>query len=287
MIRQAWARAALGAIVMAIALGTASALGSALDAAPTVIARLIPALLCASIAVLLVKLLHRGSMTSLGLTGGIGPFLLGIAVTGGSAALLFGLATIADWLAWGPFDLPAVLLFLLTNGVVALLLEALPEELTLRGYTWTALRSSHSGTVAALGTTGLFLLVPGGASVVQAGVGALAGSPAPSPGLAPPGEDPASYLFLLTVFGLTLVAARAATGSLWTSIATHLTFLTVNRLTLYGDQRGAGWSVELVQPDAILLVPAYLLLTALIYRFAIRRTARYFFRTSTGSRSIA
>ena len=60
----------------------------------------------------------------------------------------------------------------------------------------------------------------------------LIGVASPTPSLAPPGEDPVGYLILLTVFGFTLIAARTATGSLYAASATHLTFLTVNRLTL-------------------------------------------------------
>jgi membrane protease YdiL (CAAX protease family) len=92
------------------------------------------------------------------------------------------------------------------------------------------------------------------------------------PWLAPPGEDPVSYLVLLTVFGFTLIGARNATGSLWTSIGTHLTFLSVNRLTLYGEERDAGWSMHLETPDAVLLIPAYLLTATIAFRVTKRFT---------------
>ncbi|CAM5529089.1 hypothetical protein SANTM175S_08975 [Streptomyces antimycoticus] len=76
------------------------------------------------------------------------------------------------------------------------------------------------------------------------------------------------------MFGLTLVAARTAVSRapLWAAIGTHLTFLTVNRIVLEGDRRGAGWHTEQTTPDAVLLVPAYLLLAAA--GFAVCPTGR-------------
>ncbi|MEU4390298.1 CPBP family glutamic-type intramembrane protease [Kribbella sp. NPDC023855] len=259
-----WLRAGFGALAMAIALGTASAASDALSGTPIWLDRLLPALLCTAIAVLLIRPWRR--RRELGLVGGWRPFARGVAVTGGSATVLLGAGTAAGWIDWGPFDLGGVLLFILTNAVIAVLLEAFPEELTLRGHTYSALRDGHRPWISAVGTTFLFLLVPGAASVIQALLSGLIGVSAPSPGLAPPGEDPIGYLILLTFFSFTLVAARTSTGSLYASIATHLTFLTVNRLTLLGNDRDSGWSAELTAPDAILLIPGYLLLTAIIYR---------------------
>lgn len=261
-----WLRAAFGTLVMALALGTAGTASTALSGTPTWLARLLPALLCATVAVLLIRPWRRRS--ELGLTGGLRPFLVGMAVTGGSATVMLGGGTALGWIDWGPFDLGSVLVFLVTNGVIALLLEAFPEELTLRGHTYSALRTTHRPWIAAVGTTLLFLLAPGLASVVQALLSRLIGISAPAPGLAPPGEDPVSYFFLLTVFGFTLIAARTSTGSLYAGIATHLTFLTVNRLTLFGADRDSGWSASLTTPDAILLIPGYLLLAAIIFRVA-------------------
>ncbi|GAA0593297.1 type II CAAX endopeptidase family protein [Kutzneria viridogrisea] len=270
-------RAVVGAGVVALALGAGTGIGTAVTDALGITgfgARLLPALLCSSIAVPLVLVLrvrwdHR-SLTGIGLTGpreSMAALLLGVVVTGGSAAAVLGAGTTIGWVRWGPLDLTALLAFVLTNGVIALLLEALPEEVTLRGYAWTSLRERHRAVLATLLTTALFLAIPGAASVVSAAVTAVLGG-GPSPiGIAPAGEDPFSYLVLLTVFGLTLVAARTATSSasLWTCVGTHLTFLTINRVTLFGQQRGAGWSAEFTTPDAVLLIPAYLIVAALTY----------------------
>ncbi|MGQ0841957.1 CPBP family glutamic-type intramembrane protease [Actinokineospora sp.] len=189
-------------------------------------------------------------------------------MTLGSAAAVFAAGTAAGLLRWTTPDLAALAAFVLVNGLTAVRLEALPEELALRGYAWTALRERHRAAVATLVTTALFLLVPGGSMVVHAAI-------TPSPiGFVPRGEDPLSYLILLVVFGLTLIAARTATASasLWTSVGTHLTVLTVNRIALFGDERGAGWSAE-AGPEAVLLVPVYLCVAALAF-LVIRRGSR-------------
>ncbi len=267
-----WLRAAFGAFAMALALGTAGAASAALSGTPTWLERLLPALLCTAIAIALIRPWRRRSQ--IGLTGGARPFLIGVAVTGGSAVVMLGGGTALGWIEWGPLDLGAVLLFLFTNAVIAALLEAFPEELTLRGHTYSALRATHRPGLAALGTTFLFLLVPGFATVIQSLLSRLIGVSSPAPSIAPPGEDPVGYFILLSVFGLTLIAARTSTGSLYAAMATHLTFLTVNRLTLLGDDRDSGWSAELTSPDAILLIPGYLLLAAIIYRFALPARGR-------------
>ncbi|MGH3846835.1 MAG: CPBP family glutamic-type intramembrane protease [Pseudonocardiaceae bacterium] len=270
-------RALLGASAMAVALGASTALGTAvtrqLDVTGTA-AKLVPAVLCSAIAVAIVLTLRvrwdRRPLAGIGLTGprtSIGAFLLGVTVTLGSATVVLAAATVVGWLHWTSVDGPRLLLFVLVSGVISLLFEALPEELTLRGYTWTSLRERHRAAIATVVTTALFLAVPAASTLVHAGIStALGGTPSPI-GIAPPGEDPLSYLILLLMFGLTLIAARTATASwsVWTCIGTHLTFLTVNRVTLFGQQRGAGWSAEPTTPDAILLIPAYLGVTTLAY----------------------
>lgn len=274
--RSAWGQAIAGAAIMAVALGASTGIGSAIGTLDGWGERLIPAVLCTVIAVVGVRLAIGWPRDRLGLGGGLGEstraFLLGVVVTGGSAALLFALATVAGWVSWGRLDVSALLFYLAMNALVAVLLEAFPEELTLRGMTWSALRRQYGGLAAALGTTALFLFVSAGSSVVHKGVTSVLGSSS-AIGWAPAGEDPFEYFFLLTIFGLTLVAARTATASksLWTGIGTHLTFLTINRITLYGEERDAGWSADFVNADAVLIIPGYLILAALAYLAIARR----------------
>ncbi|MEV5539953.1 CPBP family glutamic-type intramembrane protease [Saccharopolyspora shandongensis] len=270
-------RAVLGPIAMAFALGVATAVAPATGDDGFAV-RLLPAVLTSLIAVPVVVLLwrRRGGLRGLGLTAGLRGlrgFLLGCVVTAGSAALVFGAGTAAGWLRWAALDLGSLVVFLITNAIVAFLLEALPEELTLRGHAWCTLRSRFGRWAAAVGTTAMFLVVPAASSLVAAGVAVLGGGSPGAIGWAPAGEDPVSYLILLTVFGVALIAARGATGSLWTSVATHLTFLSVQRIVLDGERRDAGWSAEMTTPDALLLVPAYLLLAAVVF-LGVRRLAR-------------
>ncbi|MEV7197267.1 hypothetical protein AB0N81_36490 [Streptomyces sp. NPDC093510] len=277
-------RALGGGLVMAVALGAGTAVGPVLADAVGVsgfVVRLIPAALVSAVAVPLVVFALRrrgGSLRDIGFGGpgeSLRALLVGAGVTVGAAALVLGAGTAAGLLSWSRPDLPELAGFLVTNGVVALLLEALPEETTLRGHTWTALRGRFGALVSALGTTAVFLVVPGLSTVVEAGVAPLVGGEAGPVGLAPGGQAPVDYLILLTVFGLMLVAARTAVrrAPLCAAIGAHLAFLTVNRVVFEGDERGAGWSVALSSPDVELLVPVYLLVA--MAGFAVwRRVAK-------------
>lgn len=285
-------RAVIGAAVMALALGVGAGVGNAVTERLNqtgFVSRLLPALLCSVIAVPIVLALRRRwdhrCLAGIGLTGpgeSTRAFLLGVGVTLGSAAAVLGAGTAAGWLRWNDFDPAVLVVFVLANGLVALLLEALPEELTLRGYVWTSLRERHRASVATLLTTALFLLVTGASTVVYSAVTAALGGQPPPISIAPAGEEPVSYLVLLTIFGLTLVAARTATSSasLWTCIGTHLAVLTVNRVVLFGEETAAGWSAQLTAPDAILLIPAYLVLAMLIYSGLTRLRTRHGMRAA-------
>ncbi|NIJ11251.1 membrane protease YdiL (CAAX protease family) [Saccharomonospora amisosensis] len=267
-------RATFAAVAMAVGLGTAGAVGDVVHTRLGIdgfALRLSVALTCFVITVPLVVLLRtrvdRRSLAGLGLgtRHAVRAFASGVLITVAAAATTFAVGTGLGWLHWGAVEWPTLVTFLLANTLVALLLEAVPEELAFRGYGYRTLNARLRKWTASLATTGLFLLTPAAASAVQALVNSLLGGPVRPLTFAPPGEDPVSYAILLAVFGFTLLVARIATGSLWTCVALHLTFLTVNRMTLLGDARNAGWSAQLNTPDAVLLVPAYLLLTALAF----------------------
>ncbi|KUL37898.1 hypothetical protein ADL22_19870 [Streptomyces sp. NRRL F-4489] len=280
---RACGRALAGGAVMACALGAGNAAGPALArllGARGYLAELLPAALVTLLAVPAVLALRRAAPPAPAL--GLGPrhgalpgLLRGLGTTAGCAALVLGAGTAAGWVHWSALDPPALLGFLLRNAPVALLLEALPEETTLRGHTWTALSARFGGAATALGTTLVFLLVPAAAAVVQTVLAPLLGGPPPS-GLTPAGGDPIGYLVLLTVFGLTLVAARTAPGTapLWTAIGTHLGFLSVNRVVFQGLARDAGWSAAIAPAHAAVLELAWLAATAAAFT-ALRRTARH------------
>ncbi|MGW0903134.1 CPBP family glutamic-type intramembrane protease [Streptomyces sp. NPDC002853] len=266
-------RAVAGGVIMALALGSGMALGAPLADAVNAsgrVAQLVAALPVSSVAAVLVGVVLRRSRrtwTSLGFgetAASVRALLTGVGITAGCAALVLGAGTAVGLLSWTRPDLSDLATFVAVNGLVAFLLEALPEEITLRGLTWTSLREHRSATAAALGTTLVFLAVPGAASMVAAAIRWLAGSEPLPVRIAPPGQRTADYLILLFLFGLTLVAARTAlrAAPLWAAIGTHLTFLTVNRITLEGQDRNAGWSAGQAGSDAILLIPLYLLVAA-------------------------
>ncbi|MFI1303102.1 hypothetical protein [Streptomyces sioyaensis] len=273
---RAWGRALLGGAAMAGALGAGNALGEALArtvGAEGYLRQLVPAVLVSTLAVPLVLLWWAGRRAGLRPLG-LGPlssapraFLRGVAVTGSCAVVVLGAGTALGWVLWSEPDPAALATFLARNAVVAVLLEALPEETTLRGHAWASLRDRFGGVLSALGTTAVFLLVPAASTVVQAGVSRAVGGAAPPMGLAPGGQDPVAYLVLLGVFGLTLVAARTAPGPapLWTAIGTHVAFLSVNRVLFEGAARGAGWSAEVGPAHAAVLDLGYLAVTATVF----------------------
>ncbi|MFB9902541.1 CPBP family glutamic-type intramembrane protease [Allokutzneria oryzae] len=262
-------RALLGTTVFAIALGVAGGSGAN---------KLVAALLCGGIAVPLIIVLcgrvDRRPLSDLDLRWSARAFSLGFLVTASSATVTIGSATALGWLRWGPLDLPALLGFLGANAVIAFALEALPEELAFRGYVFQNLRERHKQRWAMAFTTAMFMAAPGLSTVVTAGVAALLGKESPPPSIAPVGEEPISYLLLLGLFGYTLLVARTTTGSLWTNIALHLTFLSANRIVL---GRATGAPVEIVAPEALLAVPAYLLITVATFKVIAR------YRSSTTS----
>ncbi|MGX1854235.1 hypothetical protein OIU91_39395 [Streptomyces sp. NBC_01456] len=273
---RAWGRALLGGAVMAGALGAGNALGGALVrtvGAEGYLRQLLPAVLVSALAVPVVLLLRAGRPAGRRPLG-LGPpssaprgFLRGLAVTVSCAVAVLGAGTALGWVRWSEPDPAALTSFLAGNAVVAVLLEALPEEVTLRGLAWVSLRDRFGGVLSALGTTAVFLLVPAASTVVQAGVSRAVGVAAPPVGLAPAGQDPVAYAVLLFVFGLTLVAARTAPGPapLWAAIGTHVVFLSVNRVVFEGAARGTGWSAEVGADHSAVLVLGYLAATAMIF----------------------
>jgi membrane protease YdiL (CAAX protease family) len=273
-------RALLGTGVMALALGTAGAVGQAASSrfglAGTLRQALI-AVVCVSIAVPLIVLLRRGvdrrPMSGLGLRRPA-YVALGVAVTGGSAAAMFALGTAAGWLEWASVDPARLVEFVILNTAIAFVLEALPEELVFRGYVYGTLNRALRRWTAFIATIALFTFAGAGSSVVQSVVGTLLGEDVPGPGFAPPGEDPIAYAVLYPIFGAALLVARITTGSLWTSIGLHLMYLTAVRIAFDGDRRDAGWSAEQATPDALLLVPAFLLLTILLFLGGARLLGR-------------
>lgn len=280
----ALARAVLGAAVMGVGLGVAVALGIAaadLWGLDGFLARLVPALLVTALVVptilFLRRRMDRRPLRGIGL---VGPFTavrtagLGFGVVLVAALVVLGGATAAGWVTWGAVDPGDLLLFLVTNTLIALLYEAVPEEISLRGYVLTTLRSRYARWVAIVVTTALFVAAASTSVVVGAGLTRLLGVEPIPWGAVPAGEDPVSYVVLLAVFGLMLAFARDAsrTASVWTCVGAHLAFLTVNRVVL--SAAGTGVEVVLASPDVLLLVPVYVGLAIVAFAVLGGRASR-------------
>lgn len=265
-------RAIAGTCVMAVALGVAGAVAQAVHSQlglGGVGRQALAAVICLAVAVASIVLLRtrvdRLPLADLGFGGGARACALGAAVTAGCAALVLGAGSWAGWLTWGEVEPAKLVRFLVVNAVIACALEAFPEELVFRGYVFTSLDGVWRRWTAFLATVVLFTVAGGASSVVYAGVGTLLGEEVPAPGFAPAGEDPLVYAVLYPVFGAVLLIARITTGSLWTSVALHLTYLSVVRITIDGTARDAGWSADPATPDALLLVPVFLLLSGAVF----------------------
>ncbi|WP_051342477.1 CPBP family intramembrane glutamic endopeptidase [Pseudonocardia spinosispora] len=263
--RRAFARAALGVLVFAVASGvahTAGVAGSEHFGLTGITAKAIPAVTLFMIAVPLVLSLRgkwdRRPVGEMGLrrpaTAGYG-----FIVVGTSAGLVLGVGAAAGTLRVDSVDRWSLASFLLVNTVLALLLEAVPEELTLRGYTFSALADRWRPRLAGAGTTALFVIAPSIGIAVGAGLDLLIWGHAEPVTFAPGGQDPAAYAVLLAVFGAMLVTARIACGSVWVCVAAHLTFLTVNRIFIAPAGFDTGVDVHLAPGGSEVMVVGYLL----------------------------
>jgi len=114
-----------------------------------------------------------------------------------------------------------LLVAVLGNLFIALLYEALPEELSLRGLVYSGLRTRLPVLLAYIGQMMLFVLVPIVVVSLQRLIGITQG-----------GTITVEYVILLMCFGLALQLWRSLTGSLWASIGFHLAYLEISRFVI-------------------------------------------------------
>ncbi|MBM7387688.1 hypothetical protein JOE37_000682 [Clavibacter michiganensis] len=286
---QPWIRAVavalLAWIVLGLGLGLAVGIAEAVTRAtgggllPKVVlqAVLMSALVVPAV-VLLRRRLDRRSLAGLGLSRRIGrPIALGVGVGAVTGAVVWVPAGLLGWIRVDGFDLAAFAGFLLLNGVVLALYEAIPEELALRGYMWTNLRDGTGLVVATVVTTALFpaigLVIESGRWIVRTVAGSDTGAFTPIP----EGSDAIAYVLQLVLFGLALVAARRIPmeGALLVAMAFHWTQLTVTRALLGGmGWASSGWDVAFVEPDAIALVLVHIVLAGLVFVAVRKRMER-------------
>lgn len=214
--------------------------------------------------------IDRGSPAGIGLTGPHSDargFLLGATVVLAGGVVVIGPLTLLGWAQWTEFDAAAFLGFLASNTIVALLLEAIPEEIAIRGYALTSLRQGFTPlTAGALGILA-FLLVP----LIALSAGWMLGQASGGANFAaaPGGQDALAYYAMLAAFGLMLTYARDATvvATVWTCIGAHLAWLTLNRIVLGG---ATGVHVELAPGVEVIFVAVYT--TAAVIAFAALAT---------------
>jgi len=298
---QSWIRAVavalLAWVVLGVGLGLAIGVAEAVTRATgasrileVVLQAVLMSALVVPAVVLLRRRLDRRSLASLGLSRRIGrPVALGVGVGAVTGVVVWVPAGLLGWIRVDGVDLAAFAAFLVVDGVVLALYEAIPEELALRGYMWTNLRDGTGLVVATLLTTALFpatvVMIESGRRVVSTIAGSDPGAFEPVPG----GMDAIAYGLQLVLFGLALVAARRIPmeGALLIAMAFHWTQLTVTRLLLGGTSWvSSGWDVVFVEPDAIALVLVHSVLAGVVF-VAVRTAGEWRtpgLRTARGAR---
>ena len=280
--------ALLGWVCLGVALGLATGTTRALqqhldlDALPVaLIQAVIMAALAISSIVMLRRYLDKRSLGELGVDRrAAAPLALGLAVGAATGIVIWGSAVALGWIRIDSVDVPTFATFLVINGAVLALYEALPEELALRGHVWTNLKDGFGVAAATIGTTALFpflgvIVGP----VAWLTVTALGAEPA-TIRIFPAGNDPIVYIIQLTLFGLALVAARRIPirGALFIAIAFHWAQLTVTRTLLGGTGwADSGWRIDWVEPDAIALVLVHIIVAGALFttiRWALARSRR-------------
>lgn len=272
-------RAVTAAALMGVALAVASHLGmvAGVSASPSHplgvrVAVAAPVALVVVAGILLLRSRwDRGSLAGIGMTGAradLRGFVLGAGVVSTAGAVILAVLSVVGAAHWSSFEPPRLAAFLLTNAVVALLLEAIPEEVSIRGYALTALKARFPRPVATVLNITTFLLVPIAALGTQFLLGQLAGGESVGFSAAPGGEDALTYYLMLAAFGLLLVYAREATtkATVWTCIGAHLGWLSVNRIVLGG---AAGVEVELLPSATMVFFGTYV--TVAVVSFSLLR----------------
>lgn len=201
------------------------------------------------------------------------PAAIAVTVGLGAAAVTWAPAVWAGWVRVGSVSVQQLLVFLAVNTLIALLYEALPEELALRGYAWESLQQRFRPIIATAVVTVLFCATYTGISAVQTGSALLLGVRADGISFAPDRTDPFAYLLQISLFGLALIAARSlpVPGALAAAISFHLVHLTVNRL-LFGGLGGFDTGVEVsVAPGTEILVLVHIVLSGLVFALLRKR----------------
>ncbi|MFC7620221.1 type II CAAX prenyl endopeptidase Rce1 family protein [Microlunatus sp. GCM10028923] len=258
---------ALGAmIIFSVALGVASGIGLGVARTmgwPWPAGSLLQAALCTVITLAGIGWLARRTNSATAWFGFRGSKIIrdlgiGFGVIAAAAVVVIGPAAVLGGIRFQGVDPAPLLTWLGVTVLVATGLEAFPEELAFRGLAYSSLRGRLRPFLAATVATVIFVLAPGLSTTVSALITrALGAGEPPWYAIAPPGQDPVSYLMLLVLWSCCLIQARQVTGSIWVGVGAHLLLLIINR-TLLGSATGSG--VQLAGPDLILVIPGYVIL---------------------------
>ncbi|MCE5173487.1 CPBP family intramembrane metalloprotease [Paenibacillus profundus] len=149
-------------------------------------------------------------------------FFTGVLLAIALGAMGFIIASSQGWIVIEKWHAPDQwFVALLINVLFAVLYEALPEELGLRGLLYDVLRHRFPAWLSVLLQTLLFVSVTTAVALFQAFVG-----------LAPGVSLDVSYIVIIFCFGVGLQLLRLWTGSLWASIGFHLTYLEIMRFVV-------------------------------------------------------
>lgn len=157
-------------------------------------------------------------------------FFTGVLLAIAMGALGFIIASAQGWIIIEKWHAPDQwITALLINVLFAVLYEALPEELGLRGLLYDVLRHRFPTWLSVLLQTLLFVSVTTAVALIQDFVGLGAGV-----------LLDISYIVLIFCFGVGLQLLRLWTGSLWASIGFHLTYLEIMRFVVMPQFYGGG-----------------------------------------------
>lgn len=273
-------RSLLIAAIVALAIALSVRFGVESASASIFPASLVPALfvgITVVAAIVLIRVrMDRLPLRGIGLTGArplLASFALGLCVVLGFGLLAFGISALFGIVEITGFDPLRLVTFLAINTILALLFEAIPEELALRGYVLTSLRARFSRGASTVLSLVIFMLMALFAGLF---IAILDGAPLD---LAPSNQDPITYYLTLVALGLMVVFAREASfdASIGACIGVHLAFLTVSRVLL-GGSPNTGLDVSLTfDGQAIIFAGTVTLgviaLSLLRWRQDVRRSA--------------
>ena len=252
-------RLALGTLTVIVGLTLAGLAGQGVerwfDDPPALAVQTVQALVMSLIVIPLICLLRlradRRALSGIGFgrpASAAGFFLLGFGIVFSVVLIPVLVLALTDWATVSVNITASLLWTMLAWLLVALLFEAFPEEIAIRGYLYRNLNAVLARWLAALASIGLFLIIPIGVALL----GYLPGIPFAA--FAGSGSLSIDYLLTIALFGAVLIYLRVITGSVWTCVGFHLGFLQLGRGTWVGDDQQSLFQIEAAQAAQVDLI---------------------------------